>query len=160
MGLTVHVDYSQEGRVGQGTVQHLLDSDKAINGNIISTERIPVSPSEYLPPRSLASDGIAWKYTYKEPHCNLRVNFPELQTRWFFAATRGAFGEWKVEKHGFCTFINVLAGSVWVVISKPNAQGRRMFADTTAPTNPMDPAGSNLRLWDVEPILIGEGSKL
>jgi hypothetical protein len=71
-----------------------------------------------------------------------------------------AFGRWMEEKHGFCSYINVLAGCVWVVISKPKKQGGHKFDDVATLTNLMDPAESNLRLWDVEAILLEAGSQL
>jgi hypothetical protein len=144
----------------QGTVLHLLDSTKAINGNIIGTKRVSMLPSDYPPPQSLASDVTAWNYTDEEPYCKRRIHFPELQTRWVSAATHRAFGEWMEEKHGFCSYINILAGSVWVVISKPQVEGGRIFADIATLTDPMDPAASNSGLWDVEAILLEEGSQL
>lgn len=159
--LTPHVDCSEEGRrFSQGTVQHLLDGDQATNGRILSTTRVPMSPSDYPPPKSLASDLAAFIYTDGEPFCKLRIGFPELETRWVYASTCRAFGDWIEEQHGFCSYINVLAGSAWVVISKPKAQGGRTFANITTLTNRFDPKDSNLELWDVEAILLGEGSQL
>lgn len=64
------------------------------------------------------------------------------------------------EKHGFCGYINVLAGCVWVVISKPKKQGGHKFNDVATLTNLMDPAESNLRLWEVEAVLLEAGSQL
>lgn len=64
------------------------------------------------------------------------------------------------ENHGFCFYINVLVGSVWIVISKPKEQGGRIFANIETATKPIDPAKSNLHLWDAEAILLEEGSQL
>ena len=95
-----------------------------------------------------------------DSYCKPSVRFPWLPTRWAYAATRGAFGEWMEEEHGLCVYVNVLAGSVWVVISKPKEEGGRRIAETRTLLNPIDPAESNLHEWDVEAILLEEGSQL
>jgi hypothetical protein len=141
----------------------LLGSDEAINkkSNILHTERVPVSPSDHQPPRSLASDSNAWKKTMDDSYCKPNVRFPWLSTRWASAATRGAScGGWWEEEHGFCAYMDVLVGSVWVVISKPKEKGGRIIAEIRTLLNPMDPAESNLHEWDVEAVLLEEGSQL
>jgi hypothetical protein len=90
--------------------------------------------------------------------------------RWVSAATRRVFGEWTEEKHGLCVYINVLAGSIWVAISKPKEghifaiskpkEAGDIFANIESFLHQMDPVESNLHLWDVEAILIEEGSQL
>lgn len=153
-----HVDHTQEEeKYAQGTLQHLLDSDQATDGNIISTGRVP---SEYPPPGSLASDATAWDYTADEPHCKRRIQFPQGHTRWITAATRNAFGAWTEEAHGFCTYINVVNGSLWILVGKPKAQGGRIFANISTPATLFDPIASNSQLWDVEAVLLGEGSQM
>jgi hypothetical protein len=143
-------------------VQHLLGGDEAINDNknILYTERVSVSPSDYQPPRSLASDYSAWEKTRDDPYCKQNVRFPWILTRWASAATRGAFGVWMEEEHGFSVYMNVLAGSVWVVISKLKKKGRRIITKIRTAVEQIDLAESNLHEWDVEAIFLEEGSQL
>jgi hypothetical protein len=159
--LTAHADYSQErDRHAQGTVQHLLDSEKSAIGNIIGTSRVSTLQSDYPPPQSLASDVAAWNCTEEEQHCKRHVHFPELQIRWISASTRRAFGAWTDEGHGFCRYINILAGFAWIVISKPKLQSGRIFSNVSIHEKSFDPTESNSELWDIEAILVGEGSQL
>jgi len=158
---TIHVDHTQEtDKHARGTLQHLLDSDRAANGNIISTGRVSLSPSDYPPPDSLASDVTAWNCTLEEPHCKRRIRLPERHTRWITAATSNAFGVWMEEALGFCIYLNAVSGLLWVLIGKPKAQGGRIFANISDPITSFDPIASNSRLWDVEAVLLCEGSQL
>ena len=158
--LTFHADYTQEKDQGAyGTVQHLLDCENSAIPNIMGTGRISPLQSNYPPPQSLASDVAAWNCTEEEPHCKRRVHFPELQTRWLSASTPRAFGAWTDEGHGFSRYINILAGSAWVVISKPKLGGR-VFSGVSIHEKTFDPTGSNSELWDVEAVFIREGSQL
>jgi hypothetical protein len=158
---TIHVDHTQEDeKDAQGTLQHLLDSDKALNGNIVSTRRVSVSPSDYPPPDSLGSDVAAWNFTLEEPYCKRRIRLPERHTRWITAATSNAFGVWTEEALGFCAYLNVVNGLLWVLISKPKGQGGRNFAHISNAATSFDPVASNSGLWNVESVLLHEGSQL
>jgi hypothetical protein len=137
----------------------LLDCEKSVIPNILSTGRISPLLSNYPPPQSLASDVAAWNWTEEEPHCKRHVNFPELHTRWISASTQRAFGAWTDEGHGFSVYINILAGSVWIVVSKPKSGGR-VFSNVSIHEKPYDPIGSNTDLWDVEAIFLTKGSQL
>jgi hypothetical protein len=155
------VDHTQENaKDAQGTLQDLLDSHKSTHGNVISTRRISLSPSDYLPPDTLASDLAAWNSTLEEPFCKRRVRLPERHTRWITAATSNAFGEWTEEVLGFCTYLNVMNGLLWVLIGKPKGQGGRNFTDVSNPATPFDPIASNSGLWDVESVLLCQRSQL
>lgn len=159
--LTLHVDHTQEyEKDARGTLQDLLDSDRVSNGNIVSTGRVGVSPSDYPPPESLASDVAAWNCTLEEPFCKRRIRLPERPTRWITAATSHAFGVWTEEALGFCTYLNVVNGLLWVLVGKPKGQGGRDFTDASNPAAPFDPAASNSGLWDVESVLLHQGSQL
>lgn len=138
----------------------LLESAKAASSNCMGTMRMPMLLSDYEPPRSLASDHIAWNFTIEEPYCKRFLHFPQRETRWISASTHSAFGEWIEESHGFCLYLNVLAGSVWVVISKPKVQGGHPLTDFSYLSEPFHPIESNSALWNVEAILVGEGSQL
>jgi hypothetical protein len=158
---TIHVDHTQENeKDAQGTLQHLLDSDKALNGNVISMPRVSLSPSDYPPPDSLASDIAAWSSTLEESFCKRRVRLPERHTRWITAATSNAFGVWTEEALGFCAYLNVVNGLLWVLIGKPKGQGGRNFTNISNPARSFDPVASNTGLWDVESVLLCEGSQL
>jgi hypothetical protein len=155
---TISIDHTQETeKDARGTIQHLLDSDKALNGNIISMRRVSMTPSDYPPPDSLASDVNAWNCTAEESYCKRRVHFPEQPTRWITAATRNAFGPWTEEAHGFCTYINILNGQLWVLIAKPKTQ---IFADVSNIAVSFDPMATNSGSWDIEGVLLGQGSQL
>jgi hypothetical protein len=122
--------------------------------------RAPMVPSDYPPPDSLASDVTAWNCTSEERYCKRRITFPEQHIRWITAATSDAFGTWTEEAHGFCTYMNVLTGWLWVLIAKPKTQGGRIFTNVSNLATPFDPMAPNTRLWDVEAVLLGEGSQL
>jgi hypothetical protein len=159
--LIVGADYTQEMKKdAKGTIKLLLDSSKDIGGNIIGTGRVSMSPSDYPPPEQLASDLMAWHATDEEPYCKRRVLFPETHTRWITAATRGAFGAWTEECLGFCVYLSVVTGSLWVVIAKPKAGRGRIFSDFSNFTQPFHPMASNSELWDTEAVLLGEGSQM
>jgi hypothetical protein len=158
---TIYVDHTQENeKDARGTLQDLLDSDNAPNGNIIGTQRVSLSPSDYPPPDSLASDVAAWNSTLEEPYCKRRVRLPERHTRWVTAATSNAFGVWTEEVLGFCAYLNVVNGLLWVLVGKPKGQGGRNFTDISNPATSFDPVASNSGLWDVESVLLYEGSQL
>jgi hypothetical protein len=159
--LTVDLDYSQVNhKDAKGMVQQLLDSNLAINGNIIGTRHIPMAVCEYPLPHSLVSHVVAWKNTNDEQYCKWQINLPRHQLQWVTAVTYRAFGAWVEEHLGFCVYIDVVIGLVWVVIAKPKEQGGQIFADISTSAKPFNPDGSNSQLWDVEAILLGEGSQL
>lgn len=56
--------------------------------------------------------------------------------------------------------MNVLVGSVWVIISKPKKEGGRITAKIGSLVKILDCDESNLDEWDVEAILLEEGSQL
>jgi len=157
---TANVNYTQEkDHEAQGTVQEMVDYEKSAIPSIMGTGRISPLQSNYPPPQSLASDVAAWNCTEEEPHCKRHVHFPELQTRWIAASTRRAFGAWTDEGHGFSRYINILAGSAWVVISKPKSGGR-VFSDVSIHEKSFDPTGSNSEIWDIEAIFVRKGTQL
>jgi hypothetical protein len=61
---------------------------------------------------------------------------------------------------GFCAYLNVVNGLLWVLVGKPKGQGGHNFTDISNPATSFDPVASNSGLWDVESVLLYEGSQL
>jgi hypothetical protein len=79
-------------------------------------------------------------------------NLARRYTSWAFASTRHFFGDWTVDGQGFTTYLNVTAGSIWVVVARPKAPAPLVTS--------FDPVGSNSTLWEFEGVLLPSGSQM
>jgi hypothetical protein len=149
------LDYTME--IKRDMVGSVKDLIEAIDGNIIATKRAHIIASGHRPPKSLASDEISWLFTIDLPFCKRKQNVPQSETHWEAASTKGAFERWTVPQHGYCTFINVVAGEQWVFIARSKRPG---FAYGVDDLVSFEPYGANCNLWDIEGVLVKAGSQL
>ena len=117
----------------------------------MGTQRVRFPLSDHLPPMTMASDLVAWQHTLGAPHCK-PGSLSDLFTRWATAATPHLLSKWAVDQYGFSTYINVSAGSAWVVVANPRARMSQGYPFMHAYREPFDPSSRDSLLWEVEAI--------
>jgi len=73
---------------------------------------------------------------------------------------KGAFERWTVPQHGYCTFINVVAGAHLVFIGKKKSQQLDNLTDEANAMAAFEPYGVNGDLWNVDAVVVQAGCQL
>ena len=84
---------------------------------------------------------------------------PPSRIAWATAATRHLLTPWLLGPQGSCTYIDVLVGSIWIVVARPPEGDRYQFFSTVLDSS-FDPSDSNTHLWDMEAIVLGTGCRM
>ena len=147
------------GKQALGAVDLLVASANDPEGNIMGTQRVRLPLSDHLPPMSMAGDLVSWQHTLGAPHCKPGP-LSDLFTRWATAATPHLLNKWAVDHYGFTTYINVSAGSAWVVVANPRAGMNQGYHLMHAYCEPFDPSSRDSALWEIEAILLPSKSQM
>ena len=125
----------------------------------MSTTLIP-SPLIDTPGQiSWASDQRAWLDTIDLPYCKRHIAPPLSHLRWAVAATNGSLGEWRVGSEGSITYLDVMIGSLWLIVARPKAGDEDGFASSLF-YSLMSPVAINNNLWDMQSIILTTGNRM
>lgn len=137
----------------------LLESALAHNGNILSTRQVP-SPLINTPGQIMwASDQRAWLDTIDHAYCKRNVSPPLSHLRWAVASTRDLLSEWRVGSEGSFTYVDVMVGSLWVVVAEPKHGDKDGFASTRIYGQGSSMA-ANTDIWDMQGVVMSAGTRL
>jgi hypothetical protein len=150
---------SARDRLVLGTLDDLLESHLAPNGNILSTTLIPSPLIDNPGQISWASDQRAWMDTIDLPYCKRHIAPPLSHLRWAVAATNGSLSEWRIGSEGSFTYLDVMFGFLWVIVATEKEGDKDGFASTLL-CSLMEPAASNTNLWDMQAIVLSAGNRM
>lgn len=142
-----------------GTLDDILESALACNGNILSTKLFPSPLIDTAGQIMWASDQRAWLDTIDLPYCKRHVAPPLSHLRWAVAATSGSLSEWRIGSEGSFTYLDVMVGSLWVIVAMEKEGDKDGFASTLL-CSLMSPAGPNTNLWGMQGIVLSAGNRM
>ncbi|KAF8221405.1 hypothetical protein L208DRAFT_1382279 [Tricholoma matsutake] len=126
------------------TLDDLLESAHATNGNIMTTTPIP-SPLIDTPGQiTWASDQRAWMDTIDLP---------------YLAATLDSLSPWHIGSEGTFTYLDIMVGSLWVVVAVQKEGDINGFASTGLHSH-MSSTALNSKLWDMQGIVLVAGNRI
>ena len=142
-----------------GTMDNLLESALAINGNILTTVAIPAPLVDTAGPIMWASDQRAWLDTIDLPYCKRHIAPPLSHLRWVVAATCDSLSQWRIGSEGSFTYLDIMVGSLWVIVAVQKEGDNDGFASTRL-YSLMSLEGPNTELWDMQGIVLQAGNRM
>jgi hypothetical protein len=142
-----------------GTLDDILESALACNGNILSTKLFPSPLIDTAGQIMWASDQRAWLDTIDLPYCKRHVAPPLSHLRWAVAATSGSLSEWRIGSEGSFTYLDIMVGSLWVIVAMEKEGDKDGFASTLL-CSLMSPVGPNTNLWGMQGIVLSAGNRM
>lgn len=99
--------------------------------------------------------------TINQPGWKHAVPPPVQDVNWSGASTKYAFHGWHIDTNGFGTEAGPDYGSKWWLNARPKKEAYRPFSSINMFLDDRyDPDKGNSELWDVEAILIEQGTKM
>lgn len=142
-----------------GVTDDLLRSHRSSNGKILNALDLPMLIRGTRPPKTLATDVLAFISTVDDPYCKRSVGFPSSDMYWGLAATSNSFHYFHIDTDGVSTHLAPQTGSKYWVMARPKPG--RSFAETDIYVDSNYAIDeTNVDLWDIEAILLTPGTCL
>ena len=142
--------------VRQGTLGQMLESSRMENGKCLNALFPGITRASSTP---FSSDWYAWRQTEGLPFCHEDSQYPTHEMQLGLAATKGAYHFWRLDSDGLGKYIDIMTGTLWLIIARPHRTSRG-FAKTTMYADGFDPECPNLHLWDLEAVVLKPGDKM
>jgi hypothetical protein len=106
----------------------MLDAASASPPKIIRSDYFPVPDVPILTPRGVSSDTMAWDATINQPWCRSLHEFPRDTMRFAAVSTSSGYEDFHVAVHGFGVYLEILVGSLWLLIGRKDGMGHIISA--------------------------------
>ncbi|RXW12837.1 hypothetical protein EST38_g13015 [Candolleomyces aberdarensis] len=146
-------------RVFTGTLRALHQTSTAPRNKRKSLNALYLpNPHALLEESPYATDGYAVRrIAVQDKHCIRKL--PTEDIRWSLAATKGAHHYFHIDSRGDGTFNDVVKGQKLWVLAQPKLKKRQTSTKLWTKEN-LDVTSLDLSQWDVEAVLLTEGSRL
>lgn len=71
----------------------------------------------------------------------------------------GSLSEWRIGSEGSFTYLDVMVGSLWVIMAMEKEGDKDGFASTLL-CSLMSPVGPNTNLWGMQGIVLSAGNRM
>lgn len=93
------------------------------------------------------------------PYCKCHIAPPLLHLRWAVAATLDSLSPWRIRSEGTFTYLDIMVGSLWVVVAVQKEGDIDGFASTRLHSC-MSSTAPNSELWDMQGIVLVAGNRM